>query len=642
MKNISKIIVGPILRRIQGDRFSLWLIALDDVALKFSCWQAGGEAEPFFSAPVADSDRRVLKLGTHCYYIFLDITLNRPLPDEGWISYELSYQTEEGGWQSIVEEAPNLLYPTKTALGFQCDTVLKSLLHGSCRKPHMSGGDGLAVADQHLAYCLEFEDPVPSLFAMTGDQIYADDVAGPMLRAIHQVIARLDLKPEVVVGLEELDIATDRDLYDHEKSYYRRSHLLPQIEQNRALLDMFFGGVKKPIFTTTTANNHLITLNEHLAMYMLVWSPSLWESIDLSPPETLSDEEKALYLEELTDIQTFSEQLEKVQRVLAHCPVAMIFDDHDVTDDWNLNREWEEAAYTHPLSKRIIGNALLAYLLNQGWGNDPHRYGQLLDPLADRLAAIGDQSYDEFLYKLLGFEGWEYQWETQPPLVVLDTRTRRWRSERSAIQPSGLLDWEALGDMQNRLHGLDTVLLVSPAPIFGVKLIEVIQRIFTWLGKPLLVDAENWMSHPGTANAILNIFLHSKTPQNIVILSGDVHYSFVYDIELRREEKGPDIWQITASGLRNEFPHRLLAVLDGLNRWLYAPSSPLNWFTRRRRMRIIPRKPDGVGDGLRLLNHSGVGLVHFNDQGQPSAAYVLTTEGAKVGFSRMEHHSRWE
>jgi hypothetical protein len=46
----------------------------------------------------------------------------------------------------------------------------------------------------------------------------------------------------------------------------------------------------------------------------------------------------------------------------------MIFDDHDITDDWNLSAQWEETAYGHPFSKRIIGNALLALHAVPGLG----------------------------------------------------------------------------------------------------------------------------------------------------------------------------------------------------------------------------------------------------------------------------------
>jgi hypothetical protein len=204
------------------------------------------------------------------------------------------------------------------------------------------------------------------------------------------------------------------------------------------------------------------------------------------------------------------------------------------------------------------------------------------------------------------------------------------------------MDWEALTDLQQTLRGQTAVLLVSPAPIFGVKLIETIQRIVTWLGKPLLVDAENWMAHSGAAHAILNIFRHRKTPKHFVVLSGDVHYSFVYDVELRGRARGPDIWQICSSGLRNDFPPRLLAVLDRANRWLYSPRSPLNALTRRRHLRVIPRKPDGTPPGRRLLNGSGIGLVELDAAGVPWRIRELLADGRVVPFTRREAESRWD
>ena len=204
------------------------------------------------------------------------------------------------------------------------------------------------------------------------------------------------------------------------------------------------------------------------------------------------------------------------------------------------------------------------------------------------------------------------------------------------------MDWEALTDLQQQLIGLDSVILVSPAPMFGVKLIEVIQRLFTMAGKPLLVDAENWMAHPGSANALLNLFRHPKTPQHFVILSGDVHYSFAYQIQLRGREGGPDIWQITSSGIKNQFPEGLLNTLDRINRWLYSPRSPLNWFTRRRRMRIVPHRPENAARGERLLNASGIGLLKLNTDGSPKAVLQLTAKGEVVAFEMSEQDARWE
>ena len=45
---------------------------------------------------------------------------------------------------------------------------------------------------------------------------------------------------------------------------------------------------RKPVFTTDNAENHLVSLAEVLAMYLLVWSPVCWQGLDLSPPPGLS------------------------------------------------------------------------------------------------------------------------------------------------------------------------------------------------------------------------------------------------------------------------------------------------------------------------------------------------------------------
>lgn len=159
-------------------------------------------------------------------------------------------------------------------------------------------------------------------------------------------------------------------------------------------------------------------------------------------------------------------------------------------------------------------------------------------------------------------------------MLVLDTRTRRWRSESNLAKPSGLLDWEALSELQQALLDHPSAVIVSPAPIFGVKLIETVQKVFSWLGYPLLVDAENWMAHRGAAQVILNIFRHSRTPGHYVVLSGDVHYSFVYEVLIRHRQRSPHLWQVTSSGIKNEFPRAC---------WMYSTGSTAGCMHRARR-----------------------------------------------------------
>ena len=109
-----------------------------------------------------------------------------------------------------------------------------------------------------------------------------------------------------------------------------------------------------------------MTLAEMLAMYCLVWSPVPWQVIAYDAP-ALGEKDAEAYQEEQAIIEAFVEGLPQCARLMAHVPSLMIFDDHDVTDDWNLTADWERCAYGHPFSKRIIGNALVAYLLCQGW-----------------------------------------------------------------------------------------------------------------------------------------------------------------------------------------------------------------------------------------------------------------------------------
>ncbi|MBK4998787.1 alkaline phosphatase family protein [Pseudomonas sp. S31] len=610
------VLAGPVLRRLEPQRLAVWLVTTQPEPPTFSVDTPG---------VFPDMQCQSLPIGTHAFVHLLDVRFSQPLPCDVAINYDIRVAD-----QGIADWAPHLLYPGQAHPSFVLRGRLDQLLHGSCRKPHHPARDGLLCADRLLQDCQQPEQR-PALLMMSGDQVYADDVAGPMLRAIHQLIARLGLFDEQLHGARVADSAA---LYQHPACYYHRADLLPAQARNESLRERFFGGKRKPIFSSSNADNHLVTFAEVMAMYLLVWSPTPWRLVRLDMPEGLSHEQQARYRQELPLIEAFAADLGQVARVMAHLPCLMIFDDHDITDDWNLSAQWEETAYGHPFSRRIIGNALLGYLLCQGWGNDPDS----CQALVERYRTLASEpipytAQDELIDALLAFQGWQFSLPSNPPLLVLDTRTRRWRSESDPAKPSGLLDWEALTELQQALLDHPSAVIVSPAPLFGVKLIETVQRVFSWLGYPLLVDAENWMAHRGAAQVILNIFRHSRTPGHYVILSGDVHYSFVYEVLIRHRQRSPHLWQVTSSGIKNEFPRRLLDVLDRLNRWLYSPRSPLNWFTKRRQMQVVPRTPSHSQAGERLWNSAGLGQVFFDEQGRPARVYQLNADGREAtGF----------
>ncbi|MBA1187929.1 alkaline phosphatase family protein [Pseudomonas entomophila] len=619
------VLAGPLLRRLEAQRFALWLVGTQRLTLEVTVDGPGLEAT---------TDCQVVQIGRAAFVHLVDVHLNAPLPVDQVIAYDVLIDTDDGP-QGIADWAPHLLYPGRPRADFVLRARLDQVLHGSCRKPHHRAADGLLCADRLLLACERPEDR-PAVLLMTGDQIYADDVAGPMLRAIHRLIEQVGLFDEPLAGAVVDD---SQALYAHGACYYQRADLLPALEANEGLRRRFFGGTRKPIFTSSNADNHLVTFAEVMAMYLLVWSPVCWRLVRMTQPSGLSATHQARYDQELPWVEAFTDGLEGVARVLAHLPSLMIFDDHDITDDWNLSAQWEASVYGHPFSRRIVGNALIGYLLCQGWGNAPAR----CQPLIEACQAMTSQAEDGWLAsddqdgvidRLLAFQGWQFEVASEPPLVVLDTRTRRWRSERNLKKPSGLLDWEALSELQQALLDHRSAVIVSPAPVFGVKLIETVQRVVSGLGFPLLVDAENWMAHRGAAQVVLNIFRHSRTPGHYVILSGDVHYSFVYEVLIRNRQHTPHLWQITSSGIKNEFPRRLLKVFDRLNRWLYAPRSPLNGFTKRRRMEVIPRTPDRSQAGERLWNGAGLGQVFFDAEGRPTQILQLNADGTSAtGFA---------
>ncbi len=683
----STIIAGPIVRHCDVSQLNFWLVTTTacDFTFKLFIEQSESDHSLLFEVKLSASDElsnkkskshlKQIQIGESAFINLISIYAEEHLPDnsiqennlvessfsasvfpENTVLYydiltsqidkESSDKTKSVSEGESITGLQDLLYAEQSLPSLVIKPKIEKLLHGSCRKPHYKGDDGLKQVDSVLESAvtqaihskIDSEENTqstsnierPSMLIMSGDQIYVDDVAGPTLSAIHQVIELLGLYNEEWLS-DDPAVTNSQALFKHKHCYYQRQHLLPNFNKNT-----LFGEKTTPIFTSVSVHNHLITLSEIMAMYLLTWSPELWNRVDITkPPANLSAPLQEKYAQELKHITDFYQGLYQVRRAMAHIPVYMIFDDHDVTDDWNLTRGWEEAAYTHPFSKQIIGNAVAGYWLCQGVGNAPDKFTQLLEKHNNVFSEQGYQHKDDLIDELLAFDQWNYTLSTSPKIVVLDTRTQRWRSESNANKPSGLMDWETLTDFQQEIVKEPNVIVVSPAPIYGVKLIETIQKVFTLCGKPLAVDAENWMAHSGTANVILNIFRNPRTPPNFIILSGDVHYSFVYDVTHRFRKNKAKITQITCSGIKNTFPDKLLTTLEKLNKVLYAPYSPLNWFTKRRRMKVRVRKPNIAAD-THLLNSCGIGVLRLEDGNEEVITEFITSQGKMVEFIQHE------
>ncbi|MEZ8913902.1 alkaline phosphatase family protein [Vibrio lentus] len=658
------LLAGPILRKTTATEVVLWIVTSAPLSGTTQLFNTEQET-PFYSSSLDEQES--IQVGTHAWVTL--IHLQGEFPTNVPLEYQI--ETEQG---SITELAPHLIYQdTRTnndssRIEFKISTAADYILHGSCRNPHHPSKDSLVAADNKIANQTVLERP--DMLMMSGDQIYADHVAGPTLDAIQQVIQLLGLVGEALPTDSQVSQINSSDaLFESEYHLYQRHHLLPHHNTSDSLLDKLFPKRGIPIFSSTDCENHLVTLSEFIAMYLLVWSPTLWQCINRErlidndfkqADRQLTPAEQQQWRDESVIIDDFVAGLPQVQRLFAHIPTYMIFDDHDVTDDWNLTVGWEHAVDQNRFATQVIGNGLAAYWMCQGWGNAPEKFSsefieqtkQLFSPVissnesessvedngesngesnGDLSKNIGPQQHQQYLEMIDRFEEWHYTINTSPKVIVLDTRTRRWRSESRMNKPSGLMDWEALTEFQHQLINQEKVVIVSAAPMFGVKFIETLQKMATTIGKPLMIDAENWMAHPGSANTLISIFTHTKTPTNFVVLSGDVHYSFAYDIKLRYRRNSPNIYQITCSGIKNQFPAPLLKFCDVCDRLLYSPRSVLNYFTKRKRLRIEKRSPDNQ-TFYRLSNRSAIGELKLDSDGKPQSITTLSGDGKITRF----------
>ncbi|MBB1324352.1 alkaline phosphatase D family protein [Pseudoalteromonas sp. SR45-1] len=571
------------------------------------------------------SDQHTVSLGEHLYLHFVIIKpIDNKLPLDSLLSYELVID------DTAIDLSP-WCYSNQTTPAFVIPDKLSDILHGSCRNAHHPAKDSLVSASHWQNTQRGNNNQGAQLLLLSGDQVYADDVAGPMLLAIHQLIKALGIYKEQPLAIELPD--------DINEQLYNRHLFLPKTPwQKRSKLGVGYWLKKdEPHFSSVKAYNHLIHFEEYIALYLLNFSAAAWQCVDIQNTtySGQNKQNKTIFDAEKTALIDYAKGLSEVERLFANVSTLMMFDDHDVTDDWNLTAGWEQAINENPSSKRIINNGLISYWLFQGMGNDAlNKTGELLTPFKQSRTSNNLWQFKAFDKPLNDFSFWHYELTTTPKVVVLDTRTHRWRNEQNFNEPSGLLDWERLTELEESLLSHDQVIIVSPAPVFGVKSIEAIQAMFNICGQPLMVDVENWMAHEGSAKKLLDTFRRTDTPNETLILSGDVHYSFCFSVQKRFGDHPNRIWQLTASGIKNEFPRKLINILDKLDSILYGPKSPLNFFTKRWHMEVDKHQTIGKGQKY-LVSDSAISLITL-EQGNLARYQLIHGEGHLTEFDLEE------
>ena len=314
---------------------------------------------------------------------------------------------------------------------------------------------------------------------MTGDQIYADDVAIAM--PLIQHITKFGIQ---LLGWEEQILGVNKKLTDigaGERQQIVRDHAK---------------------FTSQKADNHLLSFDEFAAMYLLAWNAQNWpdiiregEGLSTNHYDNTTKNHDDVYRKQIKELKHAYNVLPKVRRVLANIPTYMIFDDHDVTDDWNITKEWHENVKNSDCGKQIVCNALAAIWAFQAWGNNPDIYSQdFIDKIIGYLQNDGSIEASD-LDHLWNFHGWSFSVPTNPVAIFLDCRTQRgYTSLRGAPE---LISEEALNSIsgiaqQSNYHNGDPVIIVSPTPVFGFELAEKLQGYLAHLSGPYNWDLESW------------------------------------------------------------------------------------------------------------------------------------------------------
>lgn len=303
--------------------------------------------------------------------------------------------------------------------------------------------------------------------------------------------------------------------------------------------------------------------------------------------------------------------------LLSTLPTAMIFDDHDIRDDWNTSWTWrrdmEATSWWHD---RIVGG-LASYWVYQHLGNlgSEERAadelwrritaydgpGELdvsdaLDALADR----ADQHPETYR--------WSYSrdFDTQARLVVVDSRAARVLDpERRSMLDDGELMWldaQLQGDVDHLLLGTSLPFLLAPGlhhiESFGESIAEGAwgppgMRLGEWARKR--ADLEHWAAFEQGFRSVAEIVLEvaggrrGRAPRTITFLSGDVHHSYVAEAWPRDGLVASRILQAVCSPIRNPLPRgmrgftalaarRASGVVGRLLSWSgRVPHEPIRW-----------------------------------------------------------------
>jgi hypothetical protein len=300
------------------------------------------------------------------------------------------------------------------------------------------------------------------------------------------------------------------------------------------------------------------------------------------PDEAPGDEEVKDF-EEYTHLYWDAWSDPTIRWLLSTVPSAMIFDDHDVNDDWNTSETWvRQMREKSWWEERIIG-AFMSYWIYQHLGNlSPEELEQ--DGLFEQVQRTGDATrvLREFAYRSdreVGASRWSFHRDFgKVRLIMMDSRAGRILKEESRSMLDGA-EWawiedKATGEFDHLLFGTSLPFLLSP----GLHHLEAWNEAVckgawgspaAWLGEGIrqLLDLEHWAAFQDSFKDLADLLRSvgsgersaGDPPASVLVLSGDVHHGYLAEVDFVGDGVESPVYQSVCSPLRNPLgmPERL-------------------------------------------------------------------------------------
>ncbi|MFJ5700595.1 alkaline phosphatase D family protein [Arthrobacter sp. NPDC093139] len=267
--------------------------------------------------------------------------------------------------------------------------------------------------------------------------------------------------------------------------------------------------------------------------------------------------------------------------LLSTVPTAMIFDDHDIRDDWNASLSWKKKVEATSWWHGRIVAGLSSYWVYQHLGNlSPQERAK--DAIWRLIAAHRDEAELDLGAELDRFadradqDPTYYRWSFcrdfgDTRLIVVDSRAAR----NLAPEGRALLDQAEMAWLDDRMRGGFRHLLVATSLPFllpmGLHHVESWNeaisegawgKLLSRAGEKLrqAVDLEHWGAFEASFRKVADMAVEvadgkrGPSPETVTFLSGDVHYSYVTEVD---RSSGSRIMQAVCSPIRNPLPRLL-------------------------------------------------------------------------------------